>query len=206
MNNTNGNVIHVRTTAPLDSGYTIRPRIPRDLWLRDGSEMRLRELKLDDREKLKDFFSRCSRESIRFRFLHPIHEVSDPLIDYLLNVDGSRRVALILTQKEGEEERIVAEGRYATYDKQPHKADLAFLVLDRLQRRGIATLLLKELGEIACRNGVTHLTGDVAAENRAMLGLIRKTDQARIGNISYGVIHFEIPSACGERGTMLFAA
>ncbi len=48
----------------------------RDLLLRDGAMLRLRALRPGDRGALKDLLSRCSLESIRYRFLHSIKSLS----------------------------------------------------------------------------------------------------------------------------------
>jgi hypothetical protein len=69
--------------------------------LRDGSKVRLHELRCRDRELLKAFFAGCSPESIRYRFLSSIKSLSDGLLDYLADGDGLRHVALICTQGEG---------------------------------------------------------------------------------------------------------
>src|SRR5262245_53755150 len=126
----------------------------REILLRDGSELRLRELRSDDRERLQTFFARCSPDSVRYRFLSSIAAFSDALLDHLTATDGFRHVALVVTQ--GEDEEVVAEGRYVALKERPQVADVALLVLDQMQRRGLATLLLNELAVIARRNGVTY--------------------------------------------------
>jgi ribosomal protein S18 acetylase RimI-like enzyme len=65
-------------------------------------------------------------------------------------------------------------------------------------RRGIATLLIRELAELACSNGVTHFSADVLADNRAMLSLLRKTGQPLSTTVNHGVIHYELPVAARE--------
>jgi ribosomal protein S18 acetylase RimI-like enzyme len=107
-----------------------------------------------------------------------------------------------MTWGEGEDEMIVAEGRYIVLKERPEAADVAFLVADGMRRRGIATILMRELMGISSRNGVTHFSADVLAENWPMLSLLRKTAFSGSGRISHGVSHFEIPILCGEPRTM----
>jgi GNAT superfamily N-acetyltransferase len=164
-----------------------------EIRLRDGSTLRLRNLRKTDKELFRAFFERCSEEAIRFRFMSSIRAPSDSLLGYLSDVDGSRHVALIVTQGFGGSESIVAEGRYAAVPEQAHTADLAFLVHDEMRRRGIATLLLHRLSEIARRNGIDCFSADVLADNRAMLSLIGKNTNPSARIISSGVIHYEIP-------------
>ena len=177
---------------------TIERIVDKEIRLQERSTIRLRELHRDNREKLKAFFSRCSPEAIRYRFMSSIKALSDSLLDYLSNPDGSRHVALILAQQEGEDERIVAEGRYVVLKEQPDTADIALLVADDMQRRGIATLLMRELTEIALSNGVTRFNADVLADNRATISLLRKTYRPVSTTINYGVIHYELSIAGHE--------
>jgi GNAT superfamily N-acetyltransferase len=174
--------------------------------LRDRSTLRLRNLRIDDRERLRAFFASCSQEAIRFRFLSSIKAPSDSLLDYLSDIDGYHHVALIVTRGFDACETIVAEGRYAVFREQPSTADIAFIVLDEMQRRGIATLLLQQLSEIASRNGVCYFSADVLADNLPMLSLIRKTMIPSSRIVSSGVIHFEIPLVTLKRDRLPEAA
>jgi len=177
-----------------------------EIRFRDGSMLRLRELRIADRERLRAFFASCSEEALRYRFMSSIRAPSDSLLNYLSNVDGCRHVALIVTRGCGDAETIVAEGRYAMFPEENDNADLAFLVLDEIRRRGIATLLFQRLGEIARRNGINCFSADVLADNRAMLSLITKMSQPRSRIISGGVIHFEIPLISLKRESLPEAA
>lgn len=174
-------------------------RLPREIRFLDGSKLRLRRLERKDREGLKAFFARCSPEAIRYRFMSSIKAVSNTLLNYLADPDGSRHVALIATQGEGRDERIVAEGRYVIFKDQADAADISLLVTDEMQRRGIATLLIRELTRLACSNGVTCFSADVLADNRAMLSLLRKTGHPLSTTISQGVLHYELSIAILEK-------
>jgi GNAT superfamily N-acetyltransferase len=92
----------------------------------------------------------------------------------------------------------VAEGRYVCFNDRPEVADVALLVVDQMQRRGIGTLLVENLTEIARRNGVTRLSADVLADNRGMLSLLRKTRFPVSSAVSQGVMHFELRIAPEE--------
>jgi GNAT superfamily N-acetyltransferase len=118
---------------------------------------------------------------------------SDSLLSRLTEADGERHVGLIVTQGHADDERIVGEGRYVVFNEQNDAAEIALLVADDLQRRGIATILIHYLTEIACRKGVTRFIASVLANNQAMLSLLGKTGQRLSGAVSSGVLHFEIP-------------
>ncbi|HEU0184514.1 MAG TPA: GNAT family N-acetyltransferase [Blastocatellia bacterium] len=173
----------------------------KDLLLRDGAALRVRSMRRDDRQALKDLFARCSPESIRFRFLHQVKELTEDMLDRLIDIDGSRHVALVVTQGEGPGGRIVAVGRYqagTTRTEEPDVAEVSFLVEDAMQRRGIGTLLLDTLAELARERGVKRFSADVLADNRQMLSVFRKAGYALSAATSYGVTQLEFPIAQTE--------
>jgi acetyl coenzyme A synthetase (ADP forming)-like protein len=165
----------------------------RDVLLRDGAVLRLRALRQSDRDGLVALFNRCSPETIRYRFLRMVTELTGSMLDTLVTVDGVRHVALVVTQGEGADERIIAVGRYFTLDDRPQVAEVSFLVEDAMQRRGIGTVLLDTLAEIAREHEITRFAADVMADNRLMLSVFRKAGYALSSNISYGVTHLEFP-------------
>jgi acetyl coenzyme A synthetase (ADP forming)-like protein len=170
----------------------------RDLLLRDGAVLRVRSMRHDDRQALKDLFARCSPESIRFRFLHQVKELTEDMLDRLTDIDGSSHIALVVTQGEERNERIVAVGRYQAQRNRPDVAEVSFLVEDAMQRRGIGTLLLDTLAELARERGVTRFSADVLADNRVMLSVFRKAGYALSATTSYGVTQLEFPIAQTE--------
>ncbi|MBO0859914.1 MAG: GNAT family N-acetyltransferase [Chloracidobacterium sp.] len=155
-------------------------------------------MRREDRQALKDLFARCSPESIRFRFLHQVKELTEDMLDRLIDIDGSRHIALVVTQGEGRDERIVAVGRYQARDERPDVAEVSFQVEDAMQRRGIGTLLLDTLAELARERGVTRFSADVLADNRQMLSVFRKAGYALSATTSYGVTQLEFPIAQTE--------
>lgn len=163
----------------------------RDFARRDGVKLQMRALRQTDREELIALFNRCSPETIRYRFLRMVTELPDSLLDQLIAVDGARHVALVVTQ--GNDERIIAVGRYVALADRPEAAEVSFLVEDAMQRRGIGTILLDTLAEIARQHGIKRFSADVLADNRTMLSVFRKLGYGLTSNTSYGVTHLEFP-------------
>lgn len=170
----------------------------RDLLLRDGALLRVRLLQLEDRDKLRALFDRCSPETLRFRFLYTIKTLTDDLLDRLVEINGVENLALVVTMGEHEHERIVGVGRYQTMEKRPDVAEVSFLIEDAMQRRGIGTHLLDALADIARENGITRFAADVLTDNRVMLSVFRKAGYGLAGSTSYGVTHLEFPIAQTE--------
>ena len=165
----------------------------KELLLRDGLTIRLRSLRHSDKGQLIELFRRCSPESIRYRFLSTIKSLPIEMLERLLTVDGAQQVALVVVQGEGADERIVAVGRYNAEKDRPQVAEVAFLVEDAFQKRGIGTLLLDHLAEVARQHGITHFSADVLVDNHVMLSVFRKAGYALTSSASYGVTHLEFP-------------
>lgn len=190
---------HSESAVPAAASATPTPAtFSRAVLLRDGAMLRLRTLCPEDREKLQGLFARCSPDSIRFRFLHSVKELTSDTLDYLVNVDNARRVALVVTEGEAEQERIVAVGRYFAEAQRPDSAEVSFLVEDAMQRRGIGTLLLDTLAELAQQQSIRYFSADVLTDNRQMLSVFRKAGYGLSGSTTYGVTHLEFPIAPTE--------
>ena len=135
-----------------------------DVVLRDGGICHIRPISPDDAQRLRDFHSKLSAETIYFRYFAPYPELSDRDVKRFTEVDHNNRVALVATV--GDE--IVGVGRYdRTSDTE---AEVAFTVRDDNQGRGLGSVLLEHLAEAARERGVQRFIADVLPVNRKMLG------------------------------------
>lgn len=139
--------------------------------LKDGSSLHLRPIQMSDEERLLSLFSRMSRQSIYMRFHHVLTHMSREEARRFCTVDFVDTFALVGTLGEGEEERIIAVGRYA---RQPgaNRAQIAFEVEDKYQGLGIGTHLLDQLAYTARDKGITTFEAEVLAENKDMMNVL----------------------------------
>jgi len=168
----------------------------RDVLLRDGLMLRLRSAHASDRQPLIDMFARCSTQTIRYRFLHLVKALPTELLDQITTATDPRTVALVVVQGgQGAptDERILAVGIYSVVDETPDVAEVSFLVEDAMQRRGIGTILLDTLAELARSSGIAQFSADVMADNRTMLSVFRKAGYGVSATTHYGVTHLEFP-------------
>jgi acetate---CoA ligase (ADP-forming) len=111
--------------------------------LRDGSSLHIRPVRDADRAAIRTFFQGLSGESRSFRFF------GAPNLDWVTNwsvdVDYADHYALVATT--GPDRAIVAHGVYVRTD--PGRAEVAFVVADAWQGRGIATIMLTHLAAAA---------------------------------------------------------
>jgi acetate---CoA ligase (ADP-forming) len=158
-----------------------------DVILRDGGTLRLRAPAESDREALTAFFSGLSPESLYLR-LHGFRRIGPDLIDPVLACSWSERGALIgCLSDRGGSERVVA---LASYVRAPasESAEMAFVVSDDQQGRGIGTRLLEQLARRAREAGIAEFVADVLASNAAALSvfadagfeLVRQLDSGEI--------------------------
>jgi L-amino acid N-acyltransferase YncA len=138
--------------------------------LRDGSAVLIRQVQPGDASILADGFVRLSAESRRLRFLTGKPELSPAELRYLTEVDHRDHEALgALNQLDG---RGLGIARYIRHAEDPEAGELAVAVVDDWQRRGLGTELLTQLTDRARQEGIRRFTALVAADNAAALGLL----------------------------------
>ena len=135
--------------------------------LRDGRTIEIRALRPDDREDMLAAVDRTSVQSLQRRFFVPKKGFSEKEVSFFMNIDFVNHVALVGEIDEGGQRVIVAGGRYII--AQPGQAELAFVVVDAYQGKGIGTMLMRHLLAIARDAGLKELIAEVLPENAAML-------------------------------------
>jgi len=133
-----------------------------------------------DKDRLQAGVAALSPESAYARFLTGKSSLTAAELRYLTEVDGVDHIALVVLH--GTE--LVAVGRIVRDQTRPDTAELAVLVCDEWQRRGIGRTLAREL---TLRSGVDRVAGTMLATNRAALALMRGIGPLEYSAISGGV-------------------
>lgn len=156
--------------------------------LADGETGYVRGITPADAPDLLAFHERQPRENLYRRFFSPKPSLTEGELRHFTDIDFVDRVALVL-ELHGQ---FVA---WASYERWPGRddADVAFLVDDAQQGKGIATLLLEHLAAIARSNGISRFTADVLADNRPMLGVFAKAGWPVRRHFDSGVMELEFP-------------
>jgi RimJ/RimL family protein N-acetyltransferase len=154
----------------------------REIVLKDGARVRLRPILPGDEKALVALHGRLSVQSAYQRFFTVVRRLPPNWAHHLANVDYERRLALVAVEPSTGD--IVAVARYeGTPD--PRTAEVAFVVQDGWQNRGLGTRLFSELLQAARLNGVERFRAWVLADNRRMLDLIGRfgaIDERRLEN------------------------
>jgi len=170
------------------------PRAPhpweeaKNVCLRSGEDVLVRPVRITDEEPLRDLFYRLSDENTYRRFLAykkaHLHEEMVRLAD----LGEEDNLALAVTVETAAGEEIVALARY-DLDPGTRLADVAFVVRDDWQRKGIGTLLMKTMAEIARARGVEGFAANVLEGNKAMLPVFAKSGLRFTGAPDRGANH-----------------
>ncbi|MFU8888380.1 MAG: GNAT family N-acetyltransferase [Trueperaceae bacterium] len=143
--------------------------------LGDGTQVTFRPIHPTDEPRITDLFYALSQETIYYRYMSRSKTVPRSEIQNFVFIDHRSELAIVCTVPEAHGEDIIAVGRYYL-DEKTNMAEVAFVVRDDWQNKGIGTELLRYLAQIAIRNGIRGFTAEVLRANRAMQRVFHKLD------------------------------
>ena len=169
-----------------------------EIVLRDGSTVHVRPVRPADGEAIRAFLDGVSEESIGFRFF------GAPSLDWVtkwsIDVDYADRFALVA--EIGNPRQIVAHAAYVRIDAR--RAEVAFLVADRWQGKGISTVLLGQLAEVAARHQISTFTAEVLPHNHRMIEVFRQSGFPVDMVSTPDAIEIELPTSLSAEGLTRF--
>jgi GNAT superfamily N-acetyltransferase len=142
--------------------------------LPDGAPILIRPIRADDKRMLEDGLRQLSKESVHRRFLSPKSSFSRTELRYLTEVDGRDHVALVAEYPGHPVRRLIAVGRFVRLHDDPEVADMAIVVADDWQRRGLGSTLGDELVAEARRLGIKGFSATMASDNVPAHKLMKK--------------------------------
>ena len=185
-----------------------------EVTLRDGSTVHVRPVRPDDKLAIREFLEGVSPESIGFRFFGAIN--LDWVTAWAVAVDYPDRFALVA--ETGTPRRIIAHAAYikvkpalpdgetasieSTGDRS--SAEIAFLVADAWQGKGISTLLLAHLAAVAEQHGITTFWAMVLPSNHRMIDVFRQSGFPVEVRSSPDTILVELPTSLSEEAVARF--
>jgi RimJ/RimL family protein N-acetyltransferase len=142
--------------------------------IRRVHDVHFRAIRPDDWERLQRFHARLSPSTVQHRFHGSKRELSIPLAHTFTDVDGVNDAAIVATT--GTRGRIIGVARYCRLT--PSSAEVAFVVEDAYQGKGIGGRLMRHLKDLAVANGVTTFVAEVLSDNVPMFHLLEKVGPA----------------------------
>ncbi|MGW0014322.1 bifunctional acetate--CoA ligase family protein/GNAT family N-acetyltransferase [Streptomyces tendae] len=165
-----------------------------DVVLRDGGTARVRPITVDDAERLVSFYEQVSDESKYYRFFAPYPRLSAKDVHRFTHHDFVDRVGLAATI--GGEfiatvryDRIGAGGTPATAPAD--EAEVAFLVQDAHQGRGVASALLEHIAAVARERGIRRFAAEVLPANNKMIKVFMDAGYTQKRSFEDGVVRLE---------------
>ena len=159
--------------------------------LDDGTQVDLRSIRPTDEPHMRDLMYNLSQETVYYRFMSRQQRFTTRQIQDFVYIDHSRDVAVVVTLPEVQGEQIIAVGTYYLNEKTT-TADVAFVVRDSWQGRGLGTFIFQHLITIAKRNGIDGFTAEVLRENERMQNVFNHSNCRVSSVLEEGVYSFEI--------------
>jgi acyl-CoA synthetase (NDP forming)/GNAT superfamily N-acetyltransferase len=157
-----------------------------DVVLSDGGTVHLRPITPDDAERLLAFHGRLSERTRYFRYFGPYPRMPQRDLERFSTVDHCDRVAFVAMLGHD----IVAVGRYDRLHD-TDSAEVAFVVEDPHQGRGLGSILLEHLAAAARESGLTRFVAEVLAENGQMVRVFRDAGYQIARSFEEGTLHLE---------------
>jgi acetate---CoA ligase (ADP-forming) len=170
-----------------------------DVVLRDGSTVHVRPIRPEERDAFVEFLRELSPDSRFFRFFSGSVDL-DKAADWAVDVDYRDRYGLVATS--GADRRIVGHATYMKTDED--RAEVAFAVSDRLQGKGLGTILLAHLAEAATENGVPAFYAEILPANHKMIEVFRQSGFSVNLRAEPGLIVAEFPASLSPEAVERF--
>jgi GNAT superfamily N-acetyltransferase len=159
--------------------------------LKNGQSVTVRAIRPDDKDKIIRAFHNLEKESVYTRLFTHKMELTDGDLKKITEIDFEREVGLVVTLGSAAEEVIIGSGRYFAFegtDGQCH-AEVAFLVEEDYQGRGMARLIMRHLAAIARARGIAFFDAEVLPENKAMLAAFARSGLPMTQHYAEDVVH-----------------
>lgn len=150
--------------------------------------MRVRSIRPDDEARLRALFERLSPRSIYQRFFAAHQRLPAAWYRDFANVDYERRFALVAEEVAADGIRVRGVARWEP-GEEAGALEVALIVEDAWQSRGLGKTLFRLLLETAHAAGWDRFCADVLAGNERMLRLLRTQTRIELTNLEHGVVH-----------------
>ncbi|MYR05808.1 GNAT family N-acetyltransferase [Gordonia sp. SID5947] len=160
-----------------------------DVLASDGGVVHLRPIVPDDADRVVRFHAGLSERTRYMRYFGPTPALPPREVARMTTVDYQKRVALVAVLG-GD---IIAIGLYEglEFDGKPESAEVAFVVADDHQGRGLGPILLEHLAGAAAESGFVRFEAEVLSENPNMVAVFRDAGYQLSRNFDGSTVHVE---------------
>lgn len=164
------------------------PHWEADIVAADGGTVHLRPIRPEDADGLTGLMDRSSDQTRYYRFFGPMKRLSAKELHRFTHVDHDARVAFVVLLGD----QVVGVGRYDRYPG-TDDAEVAFLIEDAHQRRGLGSVLLEHLAAAARERGIKRFVAEVLAQNSTMVRVFQDAGYKSQRSYEDGVVHLSFP-------------
>jgi acyl-CoA hydrolase/RimJ/RimL family protein N-acetyltransferase len=163
----------------------------RHVALRDGSSVFIRPGQMTDEPLLRESFYQLSDQAIYQRFFQPLRSLPHARLQQFLKVDYKNDMVLVATLGKHADAPIVGVARYNRL-RETDQAEVAFVISDQWQGKGLGTALFLEIIRLAKLNGIRELVAEVLQENYGMLRVFHKGGHHVQSRLEDNIFHITI--------------
>ncbi|MDQ1336392.1 MAG: hypothetical protein QG552_3342 [Thermodesulfobacteriota bacterium] len=181
-----------------ESGHLYPDELACDHVFKGGLSVRFRAIKPSDVDEMRRLFYRFSDTAVYYRYFSPIKTMPHAKMQEYVTIDYRRTLSIVGLIGEPGEGRIIAEARYVRLHDLPY-ADVAFVVDENCQGKGIARFLFEMLAKIAKEKGIEGFKADVLATNTSMLKVFESAADGPIQAVMEGGV-YQLTIPFSEKG------
>jgi len=137
---------------------------------KDGFSLFFRPVRINDEHLMKDFFYKLSNDCMYSRFISTRTDMPHERLQKFVVINYLREMVILATIEQDNKEEVIGLGQYII-DDSTHTAEVAFVVLDAYQGRGVGAELLAYLTFLAKKQGLLGFAAAVLQDNKPMLHL-----------------------------------
>ncbi|MFX0134010.1 MAG: GNAT family N-acetyltransferase [Candidatus Hodarchaeota archaeon] len=171
--------------------YEYPKKFEKYIKLRDGTRILFRPIKPSDADIWVELYNSLSSNTKYLRFFTNMPTPNQKMIDKYTKIDYINNFAIIAIYNENGKDKMVGVVRYGLDPPDSNSAELAVVVADKWQGRGLGTQMLIYMLRVMQKRGVKKVKGDVFLRNDKMMQLMGESGFNFIKEDSYGIRHFE---------------
>lgn len=160
----------------------------REVTLKDGARVRIRPILPEDETRLVTLYGRLSQHTAYQRFFTVMKQLPPDWASYFARVDYRRRMALVAERDWDWRPELIGVARYEASDEEEDAAEVAIVIQDYWQGRGLGAILLNELLRAGEANGIIRFRAHVLADNRRALALLARLTDIQERKTDAGII------------------
>lgn len=163
---------------------------------RDGRELRVRHMRVEDAELLERLFHRLSSETRYRRFFVPLDNIEEERLHRearrLATIDPAMETALIAVEEEGGREEAIGVARYSCLAERDDSCEASIVIRDDFQGAGVGRQLFDLLVQTAIAHGLRHMALLTHADNLGMISLVHGLGMPFKGRYSSGLYEMDV--------------